>query len=153
VAMILPERKRVHSAPTAQPKREHTLAFKVGYWAGLELEPPNPYIDECCLRDQLDYRAGISRAHREIAKELQEYKLQQARERAAMRREEGARRRKRGHAKPSKNCRSRDCHDHVPDKNHRKRDKGLAKSGTSVINQVYRTTRLKYENEETRDGH
>ena len=84
MAMILPTRKRAHSAPTAQPEPENTLAFKTGYWAGLELGEPSHLIDECCLRDQLDYRAGFNCGQREVARALEDYKILQARERAAM---------------------------------------------------------------------
>lgn len=125
MANILPTRKRVHSAPTAQPEPENTLAFKTGYWAGLELGEPSQLIDECCLRDQLDYRAGFNCGQREVARALEDYKILQARERAAMRRIEASEKRKKARGKGAVRRRNKDYHDYVPDKIFRKRDKTL----------------------------
>ena len=140
VANILPKRKRVHSAPTA-PKTETTLAYLFGYEIGLDLRVADCIIEGCCLRDQLDYQAGLSRGQREIMAALEEYKILQARERALLRRIEAAERRRGSQSKTGLHRRSKDYHDFVPDDICRKRNEAVDDSVTSVINSVRRNKR------------
>lgn len=92
MAIMLPERKRRNSAPTA-PK---SYAFLIGYETALGFRRADTTILDARPEDQAEYAKGMAMGHRETIRAERAFAAEQARDAELMAAEGRSRRRKIG---------------------------------------------------------